>query len=103
MCLVTNPNVHNGMFLMSSLGYILGLAGMAYYPQYLLKCTPNATPLFILRSGLDWLPVFWLVSPSGASPLYKSERERVDAKFLVCIEVHSNGVNKITITKNSSN
>jgi len=52
-------NVNDGMFLVISLGYILGLEGMAYYLHYSLKYTQSATLLFILRSGLVLLLVFW--------------------------------------------
>lgn len=47
------------VFLINSLGCILGLEGMVYYLQYLLKYTQNTIPLFILRSGLVSLLAYW--------------------------------------------
>ena len=48
----TCANALMTVFLMNSLGCILGLEGMVYYLHYLLEYTQKPIPLFILRSGL---------------------------------------------------
>lgn len=56
---VACANLNDGLFLMNSLDYILGLEEMVYYLQCLLEYTQDATLPFILRSGLVLLLPPW--------------------------------------------